>query len=233
MRAATVPAAAAAAARRAARKLGLVGAAAIVSLALTCVMGARGQGLDFGTPTITGDQGAWEEVKAATMRQNGTSYRSKASNGDTGEYSHGSSHTFEPYHEGVKETVTVGGETRFRLRTAGGPGVWLCNPPAQGDSSLGPLKQALASIHESVDVSRGADAMIDGTPVHSYTLHITLQASTGAVSSDLIAYIGAQNGLPLRWVTPDSFGSTAPPIVTDYYDYGAPIRITLPACGTS
>ncbi len=60
------------------------------------------------------------------------------------------------------------------------------------------------------------DTVIDGTPVHAY------DDSSGKAT----VYVGPQPGLPRRIVEtdPESGGSL------DYYDYGVPIRITLPPC---
>ena len=44
----------------------------------------------------------------------------------------------------------------------------------------------------------------------------------------MVFYIGVETGLPRRSVTPYALGPGD--VVVDYYDYGAPITIALPAC---
>jgi hypothetical protein len=69
----------------------------------------------------------------------------------------------------------------------------------------------------TVNVSRGPDTAIGGTPVH------TIFSMKDGGNKDTI-YVGSQNGLPKRVIT----GAGRQTI--DYYDYGAHIAITLPPC---
>jgi len=210
-------------------------ATSIVLLLLSGIAGplgrpAHGSGIFFPVegPT-TGDPAAWHDIAAAVSKLRSISYRSKASDGTTFEYSPpGSTHTVT---ERIEEIV-VGHDRRYRYRTnAGGvPGKWLCDSP----SPEGPdPEKLLAELHPSIEASRGTDTVIDGTPVHAYSIIYTLHGNGQSVASKYTFYIGTQTGLPRRMVGPASMGNPVPELTTDLYDYGAPVSITLPACGTS
>jgi hypothetical protein len=207
----------------------------IVLLLLSGIVGLRGHpaygsGLSFPTGAlVTGDQTAWREITAAASKQRTLSYREKDSDGTTVEYSPPDSiHTVT---QRIEEIV-VGQARRYRYRTnaGGAPGKWLCDsaPPSGPDTG-----KLLSELHLSYAASREADTTIDGTPVHAYSIIVSLGVGGPGIASKYTFYIDSRTGLPRRWVGPASLGNPVPEIVSDVYDYGAPITITLPACGTS
>jgi len=191
---------------------------------------AHGSGLSFPPGAlVTGDETAWHEIAAAVAKQRTIAYRSQASDGTTVEYSPpDSTHTITER----EEDIVVGHDRRYRYRTSpsGVPGRWLC------DSAFpdGPDPEKLLSeLHMSYGASREADTMIDGTPVHAYSIIVSLSANGQSIATTYTFYVTTQTGLPRRWVGPATLGTSTPVVVVDDYDYGAPITITLPACGTS
>jgi len=207
----------------------------IVLLLLTDVAGplgrpVHGSGLSFPTGAlVTGDQTAWHEIAAAVSKQRTISYREKDSDGTTVEYSPpDSTHTVT---ERIEEIV-VGHNRRYRYRTnaGGAPGKWLCDSAPPNGPEPGKL---LSELHISYEASREAATVIDGTPVHTYSIIVSLGAGGQSIASKYTFYIDSRTGLPRRWVGPATLGNPVPQIVADDYDYGAPITIVLPACGTS
>jgi len=215
----------------------LAAAAAAWLLMLAFATPSRGQ-LQITVPgaTITGDRAAWHDITAAFSKLRTMSYRSKTSAGGTIgsslEFSPpDSTHTIAQEPWGTMEEVVVGHETHYRMNTGGVPGTWRCDYPDAFTPEK--INQTLAALHPTIETSRGPDAVIDGAPVHTYSSRYTLQEHGHSSSTNLTLYISARTGLPRRVVGPESLGSTGPEAVTDFYDYGAPISITLPACGTS
>jgi len=124
---------------------------------------------------------------------------------------------------GEIETVTVGNDIRSRVTGPGVPGTWEC-------SAAGPQRPIVLTMKDfgmALEVSRRPDILIAGSPAHTYELVYSVQG--GKPAGATILYIDAQTGLPRRSVTPYPLG--AGDVIVDYYDYGAPISITLPACG--
>jgi len=216
----------------------LAAAATAWLLMLAFATPSRGQ-LLINAPgaTITGDRAAWHDLAAAFSKLTTMSYRAKTSAGGTIasslEFSPpDSTHTIAQEPWGTLEEVIVGDETHYRMNTGGVPGTWRCDYP----SGLTPEKvnQALAGrLHPTIETSRAPDTVIDGAPVHAYSYRYTLQDNSQTSSTNLTVYIDARTGLPRRTVGPESLGTAGPEAVTDFYDYGAPIHIALPACGTS
>lgn len=101
------------------------------------------------------------------------------------------------------------------------PGIWECpdvKPPARSADGGG----------ASVRVSRLPDAVIEGAVTRVYLLEVTAERQTGQAQ----LYVLVDRGLPRRQVvqmTGNQAGQGR--MVSDYYDYDAPIRIELPACG--
>ncbi len=124
---------------------------------------------------------------------------------------------------GEVETVTVDNNIRSRVTGPGVPGRWEC-------SAAGPQRPIVLTMKDfgmALEVSRRPDILIAGSPAHTYVLVYSVQG--GKPAGATILYIDAQTGLPRRSVTPYPLG--AGEVIVDYYDYGAPISITLPACG--
>ncbi len=128
----------------------------------------------------------------------------------------------------ASESVTINGQTRGRSKSDGEPwGPWTCFKARSSD----------ASIQATVEVSRGPDMEIEGTPVRTYVYTrvdtITLSDKTqSTLTQKMTLHVGEQTGLPRREVSvqvlqPDDRELT---LTMDYYDYDAKIEITLPPC---
>jgi outer membrane lipoprotein-sorting protein len=134
-------------------------------------------------------------------------------------------HTTVQASSGTIETVSVKGQTRYRMNMPGAPTGWQCRggPPVQAPRD--PSKD----IQGTVEISRGADTAIEGMPVHTYIYTITPSATGQGGTGKTTLYVGTQTGLPRRSVVSSPGGEST----LDFYDYGANIIITLPACGQS
>jgi hypothetical protein len=208
------------------RSTWLAAAAAVVALALTAAV----TGPAFADLSVKGDASAWREVMAAFGKLNALSgYRMKSSMpGETmvmevasgGRSMHSTVHT----PNGDAEMVRVGDQMRFRTTMPGAPQGWRCQGvppmPRPGDPT---------SFQGTVEVARAPDAAIDGEPMHVYVY--TLQGTAGgpATNAKTTLYVAVASGLPRRIAVGTPRGEQA----IDYYDYGAPIQITLPPCGGS
>ncbi len=180
--------------------------------------------------TVKGDQAAWAEIGAAYKKLNALSgYRMKISGGQGAQEivvevaPPGSTHAVIRMDSGTMETVNVNGETRFRMNVQGAPGGWQCRtatPPM-------PAPRDPTSVQGAVEVSRGPDTTVEGTPVHTYIYTSVTNAQGQDVTTKTTLYVGTQTGLPRRVVTGTAGGAST----IDYYDYGAKIAITLPPCG--
>ena len=180
-------------------------------------------------PIVEGDQAAWQEISAAFQKLAAMPYRMKMTAPDqtvivervppdstrmitqmTGQV-------------GEIESVTVGTATRARVNAPGAQGTWIC-------SNAGPYLPHidLRDFLGKVEASRGPDALITGTPVHTFDLRSTFQGNGQTATSQTVVYIDINTGLPRRSVTPNPLGPGE--VVIDYYDYGAPITIALPVC---
>jgi len=129
-------------------------------------------------------------------------------------------HTTAHTSNGNMEMISTGGKTATKIDMPGAPTGWRCTvaAPRQPFTIPDPDK-AVREGSGTIDVSRGADTNIEGTPVHTYI-------STSNGGKDTI-YVGSQTGLPRRIVSDKSSGQ---PTTIDYYDYGANIVLTMPPC---
>lgn len=182
--------------------------------------------------TVKGDSAAWQEVIAAYRKLNALpGYRMKmAMAGGRAmvlEMAQGGNamHLTTQGSGGGMEMIRVGDQVRFRMDAPGAPAGWRCQGmppmPRAGDPT---------TVQGTVDVARGPDAAIDGQPmrVYLYTVDASVaNAPAGAGTVKTTLYVSSENGLPRRVVLTTPRGDQA----LDYYDYGAPIAITLPPCG--
>lgn len=180
--------------------------------------------------TVKGDTAAWQEVLAAYGKLNALpGYRMKISMapGQTMviEVAPGASamHSTMQSQNGGMEMIVVGDQSRYRITASGAPPGWQCRGvprmPRPGDLT--------SAVQGTVDVARGPDGAIDGQPMRVYVY--TVQAGAGGQSATVktTLYVASENGLPRRAVMETPGGEQT----LDYYDYGAPIQITLPPCG--
>jgi len=182
--------------------------------------------------TVKGDQAAWREVTAAYAKLNALpGYRIKTEVPGGGTLvmemvpATRSMHSVAHTPNGDIEMIVVGDQTRLRGTAPGAPAGWQC-----AGVPLVPKLDPTA-IQGTVEVARAPDAAIDGQPMHVYAY--TAEASGGVmgVSGEIktTLYVGVDSGLPRRAVVGASRGDQA----IDFYDYGTPIQITLPPCGSA
>jgi len=181
----------------------------------------------FAAVTVKGDQAAWADVMAAYKKLYSLSgFRVKMA-GEAGVQSVMEVVPPDKYHmtsqtpNGGMEMITVGDKTAFKMSATGAPNTWQCHSLPQNVTPRDPT-----TAEGTVEVSRGADTAIDGTPVHTYVY--TNAGTQSGASAKTTLYVGSQNGLPKRMVV--EAGSSEHQITMDYYDYGAPITIALPQC---
>lgn len=200
--------------------------AAAVWIALAVVTGPAGPA--SAELTVKGDEAAWREVTAAFGKLSTLpGYRMKTGlpGGQTMIIeiapAGNAMHSTMQSQNGGMEMVRVGDQSRYRLTTPGAPAGWMC----QGIPPM-PRPNDPTAVQGTVDVARGPDSAIDGQAmrVYVYTIEAAAMGQSGTVKTTL--YVGAGNGLPRRAVVATQGGEY--PI--DYYDYGAPIQITLPPC---
>ncbi len=179
-------------------------------------------------PTVPGDQTAWQEITAAFQRLEATSYRMRmTAPGQIVITEHippdSTRVTTRITGAGESESITVGHETRYRVSVPGTPDAWFCNnagPP--------PPVSELKDLFSEVEVSTLPNTIIAGAPVRTYGLKSAIRGGDQTAKTTTILYVGIQTGLPRRSITHSPL--SAGDVVIDYYDYGAPITITLPAC---
>ena len=109
------------------------------------------------------------------------------------------------------------------MSVPGVPDSWLGNKAGPR-----PPVSELKDLFSEVEVSRRSDTVIAGVPVHTYNLTSAILGGDQTAKTTTIIYVGIQTGLPRRSVT--RYPLSAEEVVIDYYEYGAPITITLPAC---
>lgn len=182
---------------------------------------------------VKGDKAAWSEVVAAYKKLNSLSgYRMKMTmlNGMQMTVDMVPLNTMHiinqlPGGRGSMEIVRIGSRSASRMDIPGMSSKWQCDPQAVAPT----LPPDPTSLQGTVDISRGSDTQIAGTPVHTYTYTVM---DTGAIQSRLVKTtlsVNAQTGFPLKSVTVTRGKFT---MTTDYCDYGAKFVITLPAdCG--
>jgi len=180
--------------------------------------------------TVKGDDAAWREVQAAYAKLNALSgYRMKSSMPGGGnmlvEVTSGGAamHMLIHSSNGDIESYLTGGQVRMKMNVPGSPQQWQCqNAPA----SMVPQTDT-AKFEGTVDVTRGQDTAIDGAPMHVYTYALSGPAALGTVKTTL--FVDTVNGLPRRIIV----ATPGADQTMDYYDYNAPIKFTLPACGSA
>ena len=201
----------------------IIAAAAAILMAVTFDVPSRAG------PAAADDETARQEVAAAYQKLEAMSYRMRmTAPGQTVVVEHVPPNSRRTITQitgevGEVETVAVDNDIRSRVTGPGVPGTWEC-------SAAGPQRPIVLTMKDfgmALDVSRRPDILIAGSPAHTYELVYSLQG--GKPAGATILYIDAQTGLPRRSVTPYPLG--AGEVIVDYYDYGAPISITLPACG--
>jgi hypothetical protein len=123
---------------------------------------------------------------------------------------------------GDVESYMMGGQMRTKTNVPGNSQRWQCqNAP----SSLPP--QDISKFEGTVDAARGQDAAIDGAPMHVYTYALSGPAMRGTAKTTL--FVDTVNGLPRRMIVATPGGDQT----MDYYDYDAPIKFAVPACGSA
>lgn len=199
--------------------------AALVGLALATSGAAAAPKL-----TVKGDAKAWAEIEAALVKLTKLkSYRAKVTmtGGGGGTWEFASPNRFRSVMDlgGMRtETVWVGKQMRFRQ----GNGPWQCvsdpTPPPATDTS---------QMTGEVTAQKGPAVAVDGVQTQSYTFTWKTSAGTGpgafAMTITNKVFVTIATGLPKRSQMVDDKGAVA--AQTDYYDYDAPVRIDLPACG--
>ena len=177
-------------------------------------------------PTVTGDQGAWADLRAAWTKLHELSgYRAKMTSEDgvTGimEFATpGAYHMTMQTKAGPVEMVGVNGKTAVKLNVPGAPAGWQCRDMPQ-PASVPDLEKAQGTIN----IARQPDTTVNGTPVHVYATSTTMPSSKAPISATW--YVGSATGLPVRLTT----GEAGHQSMMDFYDYGAAIAISLPSCG--
>lgn len=201
---------------------GLTAAAGIVLLA--AIFDTPSQA----TVSVTGDQAAWKEIGAAFQKLDATTYRmTMTAPGQTVLVEHvppDSKRTITTItgQVGEIESITVGGETRVRVIGPGASANWICGD----EGPQPPIVLTMEGLGMAVEVARRPDIFILGAPARTYLLSYTFQNNRPGHETTL--YIDQKTGLPKRSVTPYPLGSGT--VVSNYYDYGAPITIELPPC---
>lgn len=204
------------------------GVTALIALIGSILIGAAGAQAEL---MVKGDAAAWEELNAAFKKLTALSgYRTKAivtlyqpRSSDTviTEYVPPDSfHLVRRADWGTSEVVSVNGQLRYRATYSGN--TWKCSPPPAR-----PSPEASDAVQATVDVSREPDTTIEGTPVRTYVWSVSVSGTGPSESPKRTTYVGTDTGLPRRTVVVTATGED----VTDYYDYGAKIEITLPPCG--
>jgi hypothetical protein len=117
----------------------------------------------------------------------------------------------------VAETINVG--KQGRLRQGGGP--WQCLPEHEPISFN---SKDMEDIKGEVTAARGPVVTIDGVQTQSYTY----STNENGKKSNQQLFVALTNGLPKRIQQQDEKGAVQWTI--DYFDYNAPIAITLPPC---
>jgi hypothetical protein len=217
---------------------------ALASIGLVCVITFAAAGA-HAAQTVHGDVAAWNELHATFKKLWALSaYRVKIMSS----YASTVIEIVRPDSYHSVSRVTIGTSVRteefihvngqIRKRTTGVPAVpaeWQCSTaappkgaPPKGVNFDDPFESQ--ALNGTVDMSRGPDTVIDGTPVRTYQYLFTqsdTQSGQTMRTKDTI-YVGKANGLPRRIVNAGASGDVTG--ITDFYDYGANIVMTLPPC---
>jgi hypothetical protein len=175
---------------------------------------------------VKGDAPAWDMVLGAFEKLHALSgYRMKVTGFQdmemVGEYAGSDFHwaiqgkqmTADIYHVGNRD-----------LERVSGPQV-----PKTQCRQMTEMRQPITEprdIEGEITVTRKPDEVIDGKPMHV----VAAEWSEHGTSQSGSFYIAADTGLPRRFVgtVPSAKGPVQSTM--DFYDYGAPITITLPKC---
>ncbi|MBM3470497.1 MAG: hypothetical protein FJX73_06855 [Armatimonadetes bacterium] len=173
---------------------------------------------------VKGDAKVWAEVSAAmTKLAKLKSYRSRGTiAGPTGPMvtmmdvvNPDSYHAKMTVGGNTIETIQVG--TAVRMRTGGGP--WMCQSQPREQAILDP-----GQMWGEVAATRGPEETIAGVRTQSYTYVWKNDVMT--VKTRL--FVATADGLPRRAQVLGDDGAVT--MTTDYYDFNAAIKITLPSC---
>ena len=200
----------------------------VVGVALAAFPGLEA----LGAPRAAGDIAAWTEVIAAYTRLNALpGYRARVDSPSEELTAEREVIPGRAIHELIHEpkltleTITVGHVTRHRWIYGGTAGTWQCDSQPRTD------ERDPTTMRESVLVARQTDAVIDGAAVHVVAYSWEVLVVGRYVTLRTTAYIDPTAGLPRRSVTPLRTGPSNAYTI-DYYDYGAKLKIVLPACGS-
>ncbi len=83
-------------------------------------------------------------------------------------------------------------------------------------------------LQGTINIARGADTTIASAPVHAYVTQT--DTTNSSVSETTTVYVASDTGLPQRAVSGGSVSGQTGQATIDYYDFGVPITISLPAC---
>ena len=175
---------------------------------------------------VKGDPRAWAEIQDAFIKLfKLKSYRMKVSTAEgaitISFVPPDKTHTVVSQGGNSIESIRVGNESR--VRQGGGP--WQCLPAGARMPQLGgEAKTDPSKIAGEVNASKGPVVAVDGMQTQSYAYSHT----AGGTTAQYRMFVGVTNGLPKRLQGLDGKGGVTSTI--DYYDYDAPITITLPAC---
>jgi hypothetical protein len=178
--------------------------------------------------SVTGDQAAWREIGAAYHQLEATTYRMTiAAPGQTVLSEHmppDAQRTITTItgQVGETESITVRSETRYRVIRSGTSAEWVCGD----EGPQPPTMLTIEGVGMAVEVARRPDTVILGARARTYLLTYTFQGKRPGHQTTL--YIDRTTGFPRRSVTPSPLGAGT--VVSNYYDYGAPITIALPPC---
>lgn len=174
-------------------------------------------------PVVKGDPKAYAEINAAfdkwlhlkSWRMKGTLPEGGS---QTGEFvSPDRMHIVMNMGGVVSESIVAGKDGR--VRQAGGP--WQCLPE-QVPIALNP--KDMTEITGEVTATRGPVLAVDGVQTQSYTY----STNENGKKSNIKLFVALTNGLPKRIQMLNEKGAVEQTL--DYFDYNAPITITLPPC---
>ncbi|HKX19922.1 MAG TPA: hypothetical protein VJT33_18110 [bacterium] len=169
-----------------------------------------------------GDPAAKQEVIAAFERLNAlSSYKIKISGHDgSGVWeiiNPDKRHIVAKSDKGSIEVYTIGPETRTRYDFPGAPTGWRCVKSQAANRLLFDTGKWQKEWKD--EVIRKPDTVIDGMSVRGY--------GYADPKKEGVLYIGAQNGLPRRFVSDQDNNMWT----GDFYDFGVPIAFDPPMCG--
>lgn len=170
---------------------------------------------------VKGDTKAWAEIAAALSKfAKLKSYRAKGTMTGGGSitmdvvHPH-SFHTRTTMGGATMETIQVGTEVRFR--PAGGK--WTCHDQPAAAPNPDP-----ESMTGEVTATRGPAETIDGVRTQSYTY----LWKTADETTTTRVFVATTDGLPRRIQVLGDKGAVT--MTLNYFDFNAPIKITLPSC---